>query len=164
MIVAAKILDGRNIVSIITIPGPGANSFYWTFGPSYCNLPYKILRHYKDDESTEDILMHFYKTYNVPKSDKSKQSAGWLSPDGAFFPCHSWEHDDLADHLSAIYYDSIEGTRALEDKKWIRVHYDGTTSSFAKTQDQLNTVADLQTVGNDKWKRCMKQVIDYSLI
>lgn len=46
---------------------------------------------------------------------------GWLSPQGAFIPCASWEHDTLAD----ILHDG--GTATIEGLGWCRVATHGET-------------------------------------
>jgi len=74
------------------------------------------------------------------------QSAGWLSPDGLFFPCNIYEHDELAIKLSQQFYDNnLDGTKLLESKNWIHVTAQGELlGSINKlTQNQIDTIFDL---------------------
>lgn len=83
------------------------------------------------------------------------QSAGWLAPNGDFYPCGHKEHEDLADVLSVRFYPNSltihweQGSRILECHGWIRVVEDGTPMSARlgvlrqATKHQLDTIADL---------------------
>jgi hypothetical protein len=51
--------------------------------------------------------------------------AGWLSPDGVFYDCASYEHESYAVRLNKLYgyEDHYNGSRSLEQHGWFKLKY-----------------------------------------
>ena len=146
--------------SLVTIDNQDRNKFYWFGSSSWCTMDSgdntHIVKSYgfideMDEVTIESIEKDFYKNYNVPESFV-QQSAGWLAPDGKFFPCLYYEHDSFARHLAVIYYDTLgsNATRVLELNNWIRIYDNGHTGvadygSFVPTKKQMKTMEDIIT-------------------
>jgi hypothetical protein len=130
------------------------NNLLWLNG-SHCNWPKnaEILKTYRHQD-WERALLAFYRDYPAKKSPPIF-SAGWVAPDGSFYPCESWGHDSLAERLSANHYKSLDGVRCLEPAGWCRVYLNGIVGNEkTETQAQIDTLFDLSEVkGSSKeWK------------
>lgn len=81
-------------------------------------------------------------------------SGGWLYPQGKFYPCFVCQHDGIAQKLSAIYYDNLQGAELLEEKGWLHVSDTGYAMLFNRsetaTQAQLDTLMDMYTMCTDE--------------
>jgi len=124
---------------------------YWSGGYSYCYVTDpEIVKDYgyissDDYKKIEEIELDFYFNFNVPKKATPFESAGWISPEGDFYPCNYFEHDSVGRHLAVLCYKSFDGVQELEKYKWIRVYDSGIMDidyNFA-TQKQLDTMYDL---------------------
>jgi hypothetical protein len=86
-----------------------------------------------------------------------KQSAGWISPEGRFYPCKSWEHDSFAIDLAITIYGFNNGTKCLEEKGWIRLMNSGYPACNLKhsipTQSQLDTLWDIFQVSTGDFQQ-----------
>jgi hypothetical protein len=143
--------------ALVTLDEEEPGKFYWSGGPSWCTFSedtYIVKEYgYLDSKSYNEIdalFLDFYKNYNLPEED-IRQSAGWLSPTGKFFPCSYFEHDQFARSLAAIYHDSLGGTKRLEDEGWFRIydngHY-GRADGVIPTKKQLETIQDILSSPN----------------
>src|SRR5690242_16579063 len=101
--------------AIVTIDNNDPEKFYWSGGFTWAVFQddtyiVKEYGYYKEgDPKIDDLFLDFYKNHNVPDSYVC-QSAGWLAPNGKFYPCEYYQHDTFATSLAAIYYDSLDGT------------------------------------------------------
>jgi len=138
--------------AIVVIDEKNPEKFYWSGSSSWCIFAddtYIVeelgtFNNEKDYKKIDDLFIYFYKNFNVPEQYNS-QSSGWLSPDGKFYPCDYYQHDSFARSLAAIYYISLEGTKALELCGWIRIYDDGNVGHLEinPTQKQIDTVQDI---------------------
>ena len=72
---------------------------------------------------------------------------GWLSPEGAHWPCSDWQHTRVAERIIAelMIPRGRYGT-ALENHGWVHIDDDGTVlddDGDVYTQSQLNCMFDL---------------------
>lgn len=98
-----------------------------------------------DFKSVADIQARFEQDF--PPIPRVIQSAGWLAPDGKFYPCRYYEHDILAERLSEIYYGSRCGTQMLDGHGWLRIDSTGVIKNRFHvddiTQTQIDTLSNL---------------------
>ena len=155
------------------------NRLYWDAGMIGSWMPWtkevKIHKRYqmKVDQhgiaESDSVYLRFF--HDFPrKPSKPIESAGWLAPDGKFYPCHYMEHDAIAEGLAAQTYNSLEGVRLLETKGWARVGEEGliaqrhgdrdTEMKLQLTQAQLDTMFDLAMVKGAKWKETILNHIE----
>jgi hypothetical protein len=94
----------------------------------------------------------FLKHYVELKAEK-KQSGGWLSPEGIFYPAPYWGHCWLAVKIVAHLYKVVGGgMRQLEQAGWGHVSDDGEVSSFKElTQAQRDTLFDVAMLKPSLW-------------
>jgi hypothetical protein len=139
-------LVGRNGDRLIWCAGAGG----WMNWPDRCIVK-KRYQVRKDD--FDKVWLRFYLDFPL-KPNTPKVSEGWLSPDGDFFACGHMEHDALAEHLSAQYYNSLDDTKFLGSKGWGRVWTSGLIGfeDHDPTQKQLDAMFDLAMVEGAKWK------------
>lgn len=87
----------------------------------------------------------FYQQF--PPVAKREQSAGWLAPDGKFYPCRYFEHDRLAERLSRIYYGTDYGSEVLSRHEWLRIDASGALKGVVNFgyvhQAQIDAMSDL---------------------
>jgi hypothetical protein len=171
--------QGRD--SLVTIDERNPDKFYWFGGPSWCTFiddsyivkDYGYLWDVKDDQKLDELFLKFYKNYNIP-IEEIKQSAGWISPSGKFYPCQYFEHDAYAKRLAAIYYNSMGGTKELERQGWIRLYENGNiNTSFNNwiehpiTIQQINTIQDILSSETDgdlnRFEENLKDELKYIL-
>jgi hypothetical protein len=52
----------------------------------------------------------------------SKVDRGWISPDGIFYPCGYWEHDDLIEELLGLtpMQHAMANSAATKDWFWVK--------------------------------------------
>jgi hypothetical protein len=149
----------------------------WNGGPSYRTIEPErvqivhIYSSYSVNDDYEKSWIAFYKTYRPLKSQPEnapEQSAGWLAPDGRFYTCHYAQHTRMADRITAILYNSMDGDVILERKGWLRIEDDGSTqfsNSFSRggaraTEAQEATLNRLASVGDGEWVRNMLQNLE----
>lgn len=145
-------IDFNGTVSLVTLDSDDPTKFYWGGGSSWCVfLPTtRIVKDYglvddMDDDKIDAIELEFYKEFTVRKAEKPFQSAGWISPEGDFYPC-SWRgHDSLAKAISRVLFNSDLGARELEQNHWARVYSDGEVigSDLLLTEDQLIAIVEM---------------------
>lgn len=137
---------------------------YWGGGPSHMRIhPDSDIEYVKQYENT-----HEYKSsdwwdrvdeignqfeFDFPPKAELEVSAGWLAPDGKFYPCRYMEHLSEAYRLALVHYNDQDGEETLEEKGWAKIFSDGIIillkhiRSFDKdekyTQAQINTLGDL---------------------
>jgi hypothetical protein len=90
------------------------------------------------------------------KHSKPGARAGWIAPDGKFYPCAWYQHESLGQNLMLQFgYDSVERW----EQDWLRLKYDPTTraapfiergsmddaDAYSVTQAQFNTLHDILT-------------------
>lgn len=85
---------------------------------------------------------------DFPPISAIKESGGWLSPNGKFYPCGFCQHTKLAKKLALIYFDSQNGDTTLEDNGWAHVSYDASVLAISKrlSQAQLNNLMDIFSI------------------
>ena len=152
------VIKFQGVDSLVTLD-ENNNDFRWFGGMSWCSmLPTTTIE--KDyewfvegDPKIDEIELDYYRNFNAPKVS-IEQSGGWLSPDGKFYVCGFYEHDSSAKHLSAIYYNSILGTKLLEENGWIKVGDNGFVFfDYARqlTKKQIDTLVKISLLdGEDK--------------
>ena len=120
---------------------------YW--GCTYSHCGYKpeeviILKEYpyNDEVGIDGQDIQFYKDFG-PKPSEPCARLGWIAPNGDWYPCSYTSHNDLADYLSAMYYDSHNGILELERKNWIKIRGGGCISVES---DDLVTEAQKSTL------------------
>lgn len=136
--------------------------FYWggTYSHCYTADP-EIVKDYgyissDNYKKIEEIELDFFFNFNVPKKATPFESAGWISPEGDFYPCKYFEHDSFGKHLAVLLYKSFDGVQELEKHKWIRVLDSGLTDIDYNdvTQKQLNIMYDIYTASvTEKYKK-----------
>jgi len=140
------------------------DTLYWDGGPAHMTIhpdtELEHVKHYVNDcdyksndwwDRVDEIRNQF--EFDFPPEAELKVSAGWLAPDGKFYPCRYMEHLSEAYRLALVYYNSDNGEKTLEEKGWAKIHDDGIiflliyNRSFGKdgkyTQAQINTLGDL---------------------
>ena len=147
-------LDG--IISLARLEPDEPDMFYWGYGGTKWVLrSTEVLEHLgkvcsDDYDKQREIELNFYKKYHPIKASLVS-SAGWLAPDGKFFPCNYGQHDGLAFVIAINYYNSLGGVRKLEEMGWVLVMDEGYVvtvsrgrdTEFQMTQKQLDTLFDL---------------------
>lgn len=128
-----KAIEYDGIKSLVAMDPWVPEKFYWQGRSSWCikTIKYSEIKSYgridEDEEGEiEKITLDFHKT--VGEEDLRvglARSGGWISPEGVFYHCENWEHDSLAERLTAIYHDCLIGTVLLEQENWIRVSSTG---------------------------------------
>lgn len=97
---------------------------------------------YDVDEAVAELEKEFAYRYLLdPWSDQ-----GWLAPNGKFWGCQFYQHDDIAYSLLR------KSPATLEDEGWIRVHADTfitKESSRRITKRQINTLFELGFIDVD---------------
>jgi hypothetical protein len=86
------------------------------------------------------------------KHSKPDARAGWISPEGKFYPCAWFLHDSLGQNLMVEFgYSKVEDL----ERDWLRLKYDPTTraapfiergghdDAYSVTQGQFNALHDL---------------------
>jgi hypothetical protein len=141
-----------------------ANSFYWGQSASWSVFSNKdkILKVYGKipSEKQDKLELEYIKEFHPITISKPKVSSGWIAPNGNFYSCRSQEHDSLAKHLSAIWYDDINSpVDRLEKEGWIRLFDDGMIicwdgfkdPAIATSDEQQETIWKLSSIGNKAW-------------
>jgi len=101
-----------------------------------------------DPDNREDLAVIEELIINEAKRNKpiSKLavSAGWLSPQGQFYPCGYREHSDLAECICKALLSKLQDSRYLEENGWIRVTTDGHIRGYSTaTSKQVKTLMDI---------------------
>lgn len=140
------------------------NTFYWFGLPGHATYEkgdYEIIRTLGYGIYTSKLEIEFRREFCKPETlNRIKQTAGWIAPTGHIYPCEPWEHDGLAVNITAWLYNSLGGTRLLDDKGWIRLYKEGIHSSpDLITQLQVDSVGLLSRVGDVEWKRHLVSLI-----
>lgn len=167
---AIKHVPGANGVwsgpSLVTIRG---NTIYWGGGPSHMSVhgdwddTVKIVKDYGEIDNMEyDAIDNLYDQFDLdfPPIAETKVSAGWLAPNGKFYPCHFQEHLSEAQHLAfVLYQERGDGEQRLEKEGWAKIFGEGICillgtirfnddmtdlyPNMKYTQKQLDTLGDL---------------------
>lgn len=145
--------------SLVTIRG---DTIYWRGGPSRMHIhdmdgTVKILKDYGEIESgDEDTIDQLYDQFDhdFPPEKELKVSAGWLAPNGDFYPCRYTEHLDVAQHIAFVTYgERGDGAQRLENEKWAKVGTTGyvTTHDYTATytKKQLETMMALVVLAKE---------------
>jgi hypothetical protein len=163
---------------LFLVCGRSIDSFYWGQTSSWCTF-------YSCDEIIETLGKYnpnlfdtlekdFYKKYYPPTELSKKEfykSAGWLSPEGKFYACSPSGHYSLAKRLSIFFYDCIDRPEeVIIEKFWLKIIDTGRvydirieinpTAAFSATQDQIDTLKILTTVGDSDWQDNLLRAIE----
>jgi len=94
-----------------------------------------------------------------------KESAGWLAPDGLFYPCENAGHDRLATELAFEIYNSTGGTQTLEKNNWVRISRFGTITCenfFFRLNDlQKGAIENLANMSTGVYQKNMLDILDF---
>lgn len=167
--VAVKVKRGRDEVwdktpTFALVRPREPHTFYW-YGmmghAEYKPSDYEIVEVLGYGIYKEELEIAYRKKYLKPRpSKKLIQSAGWISTNGDFYACQPWEHDGRATNITACLFNSLRGTRLLEEKRWMRIYEDGLSYNSEKlTQKQIDKVFDLSRVGKKEWRKAMRDII-----
>lgn len=139
--------------ALVSLDPDRPDRFYWSGGPSWAVFreDTRIVKEYgwftDGDPEIDQIELDFYQNFNVPRPAPPHQSPGWLAPDGKFYPCAWYEHDGYARRLAAIYYSSLDSTRELERRGWLRILTGGVVGNIdhdaGVTQAQYDALFDM---------------------
>ena len=141
----------------------------WYYGLSrshFSGIEVDVLKDYGfiDENGFGDIELQFAKDFfSLEKG--VRDSCGWLSPDGTFFPCESWAHDGTANLICKLEFGFVSdyGTADLEKKGWLRVCEKYVARAEKVTQRQVDTLFDLsQLTTDEKLKRNIEFTIKHS--
>ena len=100
------------------------DTIYWD-GGGHCPLSddYKIIKGY-DWPEEEPNDAEFYRDFG-PQPQPLTQGAGWLAPDGRFWPCQSYEHNYYERALSYMLYGEYDTRNSIENRGWVKIYPDG---------------------------------------
>ena len=168
--VAVKVRDGNPKkwceVAFALVYENKPNDFHWFGGAGHCDYApgdYNIVETFGYGIYKESFEIEFRKRYRKPQTGKLEQHAGWISPTGHFYLCNPFGHDSVATNITAQLFNSLSGTRMLEEKGWIRVYEDGVNACPDKiTQEQINTAFELSKNGDPEWKKYMKGLVKHN--
>jgi len=151
-------LNDRPESSLVQIDSDNLSTIYWNGGPGYMtNAKYKILEDVYIDPQTEsglDILdeleLHKYQKHTkLEAAIEPIVSEGWIAPNGKVFFCRCGEHISSAYILAAKFYNTLDGERELENRKWLKLYGNGMIirKDFERkcTQAQIDAIAWLCT-------------------
>ena len=96
----------------------------WDSG-GYCPLSddYEILKRYDWPEDEPDDAA-FYREFG-PQPQPLSQGAGWLAPDGRFWPCRAYEHGEHERALSYMIYGEYGTWNSIENRGWVKIYSSG---------------------------------------
>jgi hypothetical protein len=125
---------------------------------------FKHLASLEDDE--QDALLAFAQEF-PPKPGRIAIGAGWLSPDGLWYPVEDGDHGPMGERISARFYRSLEGDELLRRRGWLRVQPNGTLTTepgrlITPTEGQIDTLRDmsmLQGDGESTWQSNILRVL-----
>ncbi|MHA2064119.1 MAG: hypothetical protein ACXABY_07035 [Candidatus Thorarchaeota archaeon] len=141
--------------TLVNIEG---NTVYWDGGPTRMTVDnwdnVEFVKQYENNyegdtnewwDRVEEIRDQF--ELDFPPKAETIVSAGWLAPDGKFYPCSYMEHMEYARRLAWVHYRSRDEERKLEAEGWAKVFTDGLVMlpdyDDKYTQAQLDTLGDL---------------------
>jgi len=147
---------------------------YWGLGGySHMNIPpddqFMVVKSYgffddEDDDmydTVEEIRIQFYRD-DFPPQPEIKDSAGWLSPEGLFYPCEYGGHLELSYELCIMLNYDNTYSRDFEDRGWLRVDAEYIPFRKDTTQAQLVTLLKLWCLpGEYLSKEELKQTLNY---
>ena len=142
--------------SLITIRN---DAVYWRGGPSYMTVhdwdKVQIIKDYGEiDDMDRGNIENLYDQFDLdfPPIAETKVSAGWLAPNGKFYPCQYMEHLSEARHLAFVHYkERGNGEQRIEKEGWAKIYSDGTCllpTSYLYDQDGEYTQAQLDTLSD----------------
>lgn len=132
------------------------DKIWWGEGPSYCYLSeedqivksYGIFDDQQDD--TDNIFLEFERDF--PPEVGLRDSCGWLSPEGIYYPCGYMEHESIAWTIYAILWNDFGGGRELIWKGWAQISDGYIQYEYPFTQRQLDVLFDLSQVATGELK------------
>ena len=101
-------------------------SIYWDGGPGHCPFDeqkYQVVKRYDWPKEDPDDAA-FYREFG-PQPEALRQSAGWLAPDGRFWPCEYGGHSELERELSFEIYGEYGTWNTIENRGWVKIYPDG---------------------------------------
>ena len=155
-------------------PGKPDILYWYLSGPTYYSAGkdhYRILKHYglisSDDwDKLDKIDIQFAKDF--PPERGLRDSPGWLSPEGDYWPCRSLAHRSNAEQLVRLIYSEIPSNAelALEKKGWLKLY--GNLVCHPQhgnevTQAQLTALAQLMEIASDELRTAIKEAVRYFL-
>lgn len=116
------------------------------------------------DAITIDYIRRF-KPATSAKPDAYEESDGWISPDGACYPCEYSEHEGLADRICCTLWGRRGDSKDIE-QSWLKLsRRHGVMNGYKliggrrATQAQLDTLHDLAQVGSPEWQQTLQRSI-----
>ena len=111
----------------------------------------------RDDDDWEIIkklIIDNFHRFHQPETEL-RVGAGWMSPEGIFYPCESWAHDSKADVICRAVLGNLKGTRHLEEVGWLRIYDDGMVARTTDelTQKQTDAIWDLHQKSSGEFQR-----------
>ena len=152
------------VANHVLLATPDGHKFYHPEGgPSYFTLEkYEVHENHgdlhpgRDRKIVERLVVANCRAYHRPRRD-TQPCAGWLSPDGYFYPCEPWEHDSLAETICRAELRVLKGASYLEGQSWLRIYDDGLVArgwggARQLTQRQRDTLWDLYQMSDGEYQ------------
>jgi len=116
--------------------------FYHGPGPSYQTLDMEHAKVEHDHGADYDVAViahaRMWPPVKHPFGQDVPRCPGWIAPNGDFYPCRSWEHNGLAEHISLALWG--KGITRLEKLGWIAVRSDVLGLPESITERQRTTL------------------------
>ena len=152
----------------VLLATPDGETFYHPEGgPSYFYLnkdAYKIhkdhgefKRNGDDWDEIDRLVLENKSRYHRPKAE-IKESAGWLSPDGQFYPCLERGHISLAETICRSMLGVLKEEEELRKRKWAKVWGSGDADRMYSllTDAQVATMLKIAEIAeHDEYRKNM---------
>lgn len=112
------------------VEGAGNSSIervYHHDGPTWMPLiagEYEVLRVFRPGTQYISALLALYEQYG-PEPEAPCRSAGWIAPNGAFYPCDYGNHRSTAYAITMKLWRSEGGEKELNQKRWLMLYFTG---------------------------------------
>ena len=162
---------GKQTYENVLVATPDGKRFYNPLGgPTYSmQTDYTILEDYGEFSHGSDaavaLTIEYFKAYRQPECKLLGDSAGWLSPEGKFYPCMSWEHDALAEQICLAVLGFEGGVKDLEGLKWLRIYDSGMIvwkGDYDFSVPQIDAIFDLAMASTGDYKSSMLDDFRYA--
>ena len=150
-----------------TLYGYASGLTHFTVGQDH----YRILKSYGfvdsgDWDKLDRIDIRFAKDF--PPERGLKDSPGWLSPEGDYWPCRSLAHRSSAEQLVRLLYDEIPSNAELDLEKrgWLKFYANLVSHpqhGNEVTQAQLTTLGQLMEIASGELRTAIRGALSYFL-